>query len=311
MTLSGILSGTLGRVMLRYRTIGEWAETYRMIIEGKPVEEKTKANRRSTLAHILDGLGRDRIISAVKPHEISGLVMSINKEHPPLAKRVLIEAKDFFNEAVNYAWLDRSPAHAIKAPKVRVQRQRLTFDQWRMIHAYAVTNQPPWVSRMLMLALVTGQRRSDLEKMRFSDVWNDHLHVEQAKTGERLAIPLALTLDVLGVSVGQAIEDCRRYAVGDEFMLRKHNGEAMVLASLSARFEEARELSLPAFVGGHPPSLHECRSLAERLYRAQGINTMVLLGHKHQSMTDLYNDDRGLSRGEWKHLSIDSQHSPH
>ena len=73
---------------------------------------------------------------------------------------------------------------------------------------------------------------------------------------------------------------------------------------LSARFEEAREGAGLEFKEGLPPSLHEFRSLSERLYRAQGINTMVLLGHKHQSMTDIYNDDRGLTKGEWKTLSI-------
>lgn len=299
-----ILASTIGRLMPRYRTLGEWAETYRKIIDAKPVEEKTKINRRSTLLHILNGLGRDRIISAVKPHEVSGLVMGIYKVHPQLAKRVLIETKDFFNEAVNYAWLDRSPAAWIKAPHVRVMRQRLTVDQWRKIHAWSVANQPPWVSCMLVLALVTGQRRSDLEKMRFADVWDGLLHVEQAKTGERLAIPLALRLDEIGVSVGEAIEACRGYAVNEDYLLRKHNGQPLGMASLSARFEEAREGALPVFASGHPPSLHECRSLAERLYRKQGINTMRLLGHRHQSMTDMYNDDRGLTDGEWKTLVL-------
>lgn len=46
------------------------------------------------------------------------------------------------------------------------------------------------------------------------------------------------------------------------------------------------------------------RSLSERLYRAQWINTMQLLGHKSQAMTDMYNDDRGLSRGTWKKLEL-------
>ncbi|MFZ1872215.1 MAG: integrase, partial [Chania sp.] len=30
-----------------------------------------------------------------------------------------------------------------------------------------------------------------------------------------------------------------------------------------------------------------------RLYREQGINTQLLLGHKSQKQTDRYNDDRG------------------
>ncbi|MFC2588560.1 MAG: hypothetical protein ACFNZS_01050 [Ottowia sp.] len=44
------------------------------------------------------------------------------------------------------------------------------------------------------------------------------------------------------------------------------------------------------------------RSLAERLYRAQGVDTRILLGHRRQQMTDRYNDDRGLSR--WQCLPL-------
>ena len=50
-----------------------------------------------------------------------------------------------------------------------------------------------------------------------------------------------------------------------------------------------------------PPSFHEQRSLAERLYRAQGIDTQMLLGHKSTSMTDMYHDDRGKG---WKTLVL-------
>lgn len=78
-----------------------------------------------------------------------------------------------------------------------------------------------------------------------------------------------------------------------------------VCPSLSARFEDAREGVYGKHTGaGLPPCLHECRSLAERLYRKQGIDTRTLLGHKRQSMTDTYNDDRGLSDGEWKTLEV-------
>jgi len=298
-----LIRSTLGLVSTRFRTVGDWAVVYRRIVDTKPICDKTKINRRCSLRHIVDALG-PRLMSRVLPHEIAELVQAIHAKHPALAKRVLIEAKDFFNEAVSYAWLLRSPAASIRAPRVRVLRERLTLDQWQKIYAWSVENQPPWVSRMLVLALVTGQRRSDLEKMQFGDAWDDHLHVVQAKTGERLAIPLALRLDAINVSVGEAIEACRDYAVGQIFLLRKHNGQALGMASLSARFEEAREAALPAFASGHPPSLHECRSLAERLYRKQGINTMRLLGHRHQSMTDMYNDDRGLTDGEWKTLVL-------
>lgn len=301
--MSGFLAATLGRLSPRYRTLNQWAETYRLIVDARPISYKTKLNRRSSLTHILAGLG-ERTISSIKPHEVSSLVLSIHKQYPQCAKRVLIEAKDMFSEAINYGWLDRNPATPIKAPVVRVQRNRLTLDQWWAILRYSLENMPPWVPRMLALALVTGQRRSDLVKMRFADVWDGCLHVEQAKTGTRIALPLALKLNAIDLTLEQVIYDCRGYAVGSEFMLRKHNGGQLGDASLSARFETAREQAGIRCIKGSPTSLHECRSLSERLYRAQGINTMTLLGHSTQAMTDLYNNDRGLTRGEWKTLQL-------
>ena len=297
-----LLSSTLGLVLPKYRTLGDWAEIYLKIIQGKAIEEKSKENRVCLVKHILTSLGKDRIISFIRPHDISRMVMSFHKDHPQLAKRIMIEAKDMFNEAVNYMWLLRSPALTIKYPNVKVLRERLTLEQWKRIHKWSCENQPPWVPRLLVLALVTAQRRSDLEKMKFQDVWDDHLHIIQDKTNARLALPINLKLDAINITIEQAIEDCKSYYTGTEYLLRKHNGHPLVQASLSARFEEAREGALPELKSLHPPSLHECRSLSERLYRKQGINTMVLLGHRHQSMTDLYNDDRGLSAGEWKTL---------
>jgi hypothetical protein len=34
------------------------------------------------------------------------------------------------------------------------------------------------------------------------------------------------------------------------------------------------------------------------------VDTQTLLGHKRQSMTDKYNDDRGLTRHDWKKLVL-------
>lgn len=44
----------------------------------------------------------------------------------------------------------------------------------------------------MLLAVVTGQRLGDIPDMKFSDVWDDMLHIEQEKTGVKLAIPLSL-----------------------------------------------------------------------------------------------------------------------
>ena len=297
-----ILSFILGRLTPKFKTVNEWAVIYRQHVDARPISAKTKANRRGALVHVLDYLG-DRVISAVRPHEVAAMIQDIAQTAPQTAKRVLFETADLFNQAMNYGWIDRNPAASVKAPLCRVQRKRLTFGNWQDLRAHAEEHMPAWVSNMMVLALITGQRRSDLVKMQFDDVWDGHLHVEQAKTGTRLALPLALRLDVLGLTLGEAIEKCKNANVPSDYLLRKNNGGRLADASLSARFEEARKAVLPS-AEGIPACLHECRSLSERLYRAQGLNTMVLLGHKHQAMTDIYNDDRGLSKGHWKTLLL-------
>lgn len=59
-----------------------------------------------------------------------------------------------------------------------------------------------------------------------------------------------------------------------------------------------------AYAASEWPSLHEVRSLSARMYRTQGVDVQMLLGHKHAEMTAVYEDDRGLSAGVWKRLSV-------
>lgn len=308
------LSKTLGKISAKYRTLSDWAVIYRQIVTSKPITKKTVLNRDYHHKRILAHLG-DREIGLIRPHDIAGLISRVYETHPHTAKRMLIEARDMFQEAVDYGWIDRNPAASLKQVKVKVARLRLTLNEWVAIRTYAEKNSPPWVSRMLVLALVTGQRRGDLMKMKFSDVWSDDgvecLHIIQEKSGSRISIPLDLRVDAIGVSVRDAIESCRGYAKlidgDDTCLVRKTTGKPLAGASMSWRFEQAREGALGLHKGdGAPPSLHECRSLSERIYREQGINTMTLLGHTSQGMTDLYNDDRGLSakEGRWKVVSL-------
>lgn len=301
--LNHILSLTLGRVIPKYMTCADWSVTYLQAVELRPLSASTKNNRRASTKHIVASIG-SLPIGSIKPLHIGKMIRDIAQRSPQCAKRALFECRDFFNEAILAGIIDHNPATPIKPPAVKIQRQRLTLENWRAIRAWSVEHQPPWVARMLDLALVTGQRRSDVVKMRFADVWDEHLHVEQFKTSTRLALPISLRLDALGRSIADVIEDCRRYAATGDALVRRQGGRPLCLASLSARFEEAREGAGLTWATGSPPTLHECRSLSERLYREQGVDTRVLLGHKHQSMTDAYNDDRGLSAGKWLTLTL-------
>lgn len=302
--MSLIISATLGRLSPRFRSLHEFIPLFRGTLTARDLSEKTLANHDTALRQLDAAIGTN-MIGYIRPYEIAAATRAMHTQHPHAAQRLLAEARALFAEAVAMGWSDRNPAAEVKMPIARIARERLSLDQWQQITAYARDNLPPWVSRMTVLALVTGQRRGDLCRMQFDDVRDGHLHVCQEKTGALVRIPLDLRLDIIDISVGEAIEMCRSYAKGNVYLLRKSTGAQLAAASLSARFEIAREGALGMYKGDKmPPSLAECRSLAERLYSAQGIDTQTLLGHTRYKMTELYHNDRGLSAGQWKTLKI-------
>nr|WP_261766111.1 tyrosine-type recombinase/integrase [Pantoea agglomerans] len=69
---------------------------------------------------------------------------------------------------------------------------------------------------------------------------------------------------------------------------------AVLPDALTGAFAEAREMSGIKF-GPDPPTFHEIRSLASRLYEVENGEDFAqrLLGHKSLSMTKKYLDSRG------------------
>ncbi len=192
-----------------------------------------------------------------------------------------------------------------------------------------------WVPNRLLLALVTGQRREDLliAQFRRGRDWNGaweryqeerdrsgqrdkgkpaqhpYPYVEtgffwviQQKNGALVKIPLDLRLDALGMSVGDVIEGCRS-KVASRYLLHHTKpfgnaprGNRISIERLSHAFADARDRTGLKWPGKTPPTFHEIRSLSERLYKAQGVDTLALLGHRHARMIEVYADPR---QAEW------------
>lgn len=45
-------------------------------------------------------------------------------------------------------------------------------------------NQHKYLGNAMLLAVITGQRIGDIVKMKFSDIWDDMLHIEQEKQAQ-------------------------------------------------------------------------------------------------------------------------------
>lgn len=227
-----------------------------------------------------------------------------NRGYSRMAQVVRTTLIDVFKEAQHAGEVPPgyNPAEATKNPHNRIGRERMILDEFNAILAVI---EPPfeYMRNAMLLGLVTAQRVGDISKMKFSDIWDEHLHIEQAKTGSKVAIPLSLHCDAIDMSLEQVIIQCRDNIVSPYLVHYTHNtsmarrGGLVQPNTLSSSFKKIRDLSGLSWEKGTPPTFHEIRSLAERLYREQKVNTKDLLGHKNQHQTDRYNDDRGK---DWK-----------
>ncbi|HCT7981080.1 site-specific integrase [Proteus sp. DFP240708] len=250
-----------------------------------------------------------KILKEITALDIAEIIDSVKVlGHSRMAQVVRMVLIDVFKEAQHAGYVPPgyNPAKATKQPRNRVKRERMTLEEWRTIYQQA-KNHPPYLQCGMLLALTTGQRIGDICKMKFSDIWDDMLHIQQEKTGSKLAIPLSLKCEAINLSLRDVVAQCRDAVVSKYLVHYRHTtaqakrGEKVTPNTLTTTFKKARDKCGLTWEKGTAPTFHEQRSLSERLYREQGINTQKLLGHKTQNMTDKYHDDRGK---EWQIIAV-------
>lgn len=294
-------------------TVSEWIDKYVTIQEERlktgEIRRNSYLQKGKPLRLFREHCGM-QYLKDITTLDIAEITDAIKAEgHNRMAQVVRLVLVDVFKEAQHAGHVPPgyNPAMATKQPRHKVTRQRLSFEEWLKIYE-ASENQQPYLQSGMLLALVTGQRLGDICKMQFSDIWDDMLHVQQEKTGSRLAIPLDLKCEALNMTLRDVISKCRDAVVSKYLVHFRHStsqsvrGGSVSSSSLTTTFKKAREKCGIEWEKGTAPTFHEQRSLSERLYREQGIDTQKLLGHKSRKMTDKYNDDRGK---EW--VVIDSK----
>ncbi|CAA0298787.1 TPA: phage integrase Arm DNA-binding domain-containing protein [Klebsiella pneumoniae] len=281
-----------------------WLDRYWKIQEERlakgDIKKNTYKQKAKPVALLKERVGM-KLISAVDVRDIAQILDEyISEGQPRMAQVIRSVLIDVFKEAQHAGEVPpgHNPALATKQPRRRITRQRLNLDEWQKIFDIADANHK-YMGNAMLLALITGQRLGDISRMKFTDVWDDHLHIEQEKTGSKIAIPLALRCDAINWSLREVIARCRDYAVSPYLVHFLHStsqaerGAQVKARTLTMNFSKARDKAKINWGDGTPATFHEQRSLAERLYEAQGIDTQKLLGHKSPSQTARYHDDRG------------------
>ncbi|WP_076706890.1 phage integrase Arm DNA-binding domain-containing protein [Yersinia enterocolitica] len=288
-------------------SVSTWLDQYLKIqderIEAKEITENTVKQKIAPIKSMREKLGM-KPIHDVDTRDIADILDEYKKRgHSRMAQVVRTTLIDVFREAQHAGEVPPgyNPALATKNPYNRISRERLSLDEFNSI--LSVINPPfDYMKNAMLLALITGQRESDICNMKFSDIWDDFLHVEQKKTGAKVAFPLSLRCNAINMTLEEVIGMCRDNIVSPLLIHYTHNsshsrrGTQVKPNTMSYSFKKMRDLSGLKWENGTPPSFHEIRSLAARLYKAQNMNAKDILGHKSQSQTDRYIDTRGK---EW------------
>ncbi|HCJ6422236.1 site-specific integrase [Enterobacter hormaechei] len=293
-------------------TTNTWLDRYWKIqderLESGDIRPNTYKQKAKPIALLRESVGM-KLISAVDVKDIAQILETyVSEGQPRMAQVVRSVLIDVFKEAQHYGEVPPgyNPALATKQPRRRITRQRLNLDEWKKIFEIADAKHR-YMGNAMLLAIVTAQRLGDISNMKFSDIWDDHLHVVQEKTGSKLAIPLSLRLDPIGWSLKDVIARCRDYAVSPYLIhffratSMAERGAQVKSNTITMNFSKARDSAEINWGGGTPATFHEQRSLAERLYAEQGIDTQKLLGHKSPNQTASYHDLRGK---EWTMVKI-------
>jgi len=271
--------------------------TMSMLVAKMPVAKmpNTAKTWRALDKLILVGLGAETPVSSVRVIDCAKLLEnSRERGHERQAQSLRSRMVQMFKRAMNLGWVERNPAEPTEAPSPRIKRDRLTLEQFNAVLAKA----EDWLPQAMLLLLVTGQDRETVARMHTNMLQTieggEYLVVQRNKTratNQPVAIPLDLSVN--GWTLRELVQ-----AVPKGYLVAWPDGKPVFVQRITKRFTDARQRAgIPDVMpnGQVAPTFYEIKSLAKRLYKAQGnVDTQHLFSHKDERTDALYADPRGV-----------------
>lgn len=287
----------LDRLQQQDKTVGEWLDEW---VKDLKKADNTIRTYRSIVKAIKEEIG-SCALARLSVMDCDKAVTAIAEKRggrtSQAARSVMSTA---FRKAITKGLMTSNPVEVVEAPEVKVTRTRFTWETFSKVWEQLQAG-PVWLRHAVALALLTGQRREDVAEMQFADVVDNCLRVVPMKNQGmvKLAIPLDLRMDRLGLSIKEQIAICRRTGIVSKYLVHQTQphgnsppGRKIWRDTITRRFTDYVVLAL----GEAPnlPTFHELRSLSKRLYMEQGgVDTKALLGHSTEEIATLYGNARG------------------
>lgn len=216
----------------------------------------------------------DRVASELKPRDF-GPFLDVRRGKFQRVRQLAVMSSAFTQAVSAYFLLDRNVLRDVKRPKGK-PRDRLVSDaEFAGLRLMA----PPRVQIAMDLALLTGQRQGDILGLRWDQIRDMAIYLEQTKTGKRLAIEISPELEAV-------LDRCWQLPLGG-----KDGGEYVITRTIGGRFTSAgfralwqRVMNKWCRLGNTRYTFHDLRALCATKCPTMEA-AMHLLGHSNISMT--------------------------
>jgi len=243
--------------------------------------EPTRRNYRRVLDQLRQRWGAG-LLRDLQPHHVRKIrneIAATSTTAADIAMGLISALWEFATEQLGLEKLGADPTHGVK----RVHKVAREHEPWppELIERFLARPSLRWAVK---LALYTGQRRSDLVKMKWSQFDGDYIEVRQQKTGELLSIPCHRALRA-------ELDSMPRVA---DTILVGERGASLTGSSLSVMVrKQLREMGVDGY------AIHGLRKNAAVALADAGCETMeiaAITGHRTLGMVAHYAKRRDQRR---------------
>ena len=215
----------------------------------------------------------DRIASELKPKDFGPFIQErAGRKGEVQRVRQLAVLSAAFTQAVSFWYiLDANVLRDVKRPKRPPRDRLIEAHEFEAVR----TGAPLRVQLMMDLALRLGQRQGDLLALKWSDLKDGYVNLQQGKTGKRLAIEITPDLK-------RIFGKCWLLPNRSEYLINRSCGGRYTSEGYRALWQ--RVMNAYCKRGGTRFTFHDIRALCATKCSSPEI-AMKLLGHTNIGMT--------------------------
>ncbi|HTO43382.1 MAG TPA: tyrosine-type recombinase/integrase [Burkholderiales bacterium] len=211
-----------------------------------------------------------RIADELRPRDF-GPFLDVRKGKVQRVRQLAVLSAAFSEAVGTWYMIERNVLRDVKRPRSKPRDRLISDEEFASLHAAA----PLRVRLAMELALLTGQRQGDIIGLKWDQIREMEIHIEQAKTGKRLAIEVTPALEAV-------LDRCWALPDRGEFVLTRRCGGRYTSEGFRALWQ--RTMRQWVRRGGIRFTFHDIRALCATKCATMEA-AMHLLGHSNISMT--------------------------